>query len=120
WPLFIILVGSTLAQLPYYRLDAGLVPHLKERTTPPSKQLNGHLPWTILPSATLIALSLLISGWTYIRSHERLDYANLSDGELMHSSLPPLKGLSVRGDWLPTFEELVRYSENNIPRDDGL
>ena len=74
----------------------------------------------MLPLTSLIAVSLLVSGWAYVRSHERLDYANLSEGELQRSTLLPLKGLSVRGDWLPNFEELVRYAETNIPRDDGL
>ncbi len=26
----------------------------------------------------------------------------------------------MHGDWIPNFEELVRYSETTIPRDDGL
>ena len=67
-----------------------------------------------------VALSLLISGGFYVRSHERLDYANLDDGELKRSTLPQLKGLSVRGDWIPNFEELVRYADREIPRDEGI
>jgi hypothetical protein len=67
-----------------------------------------------------VALSLLIAGSFYVRSHERLDYANLDDGELKKSTLPQLKGLSVRSDWIPNFEELVRYAEREIPRDDGI
>ncbi len=70
--------------------------------------------------ALLLSLSLLISGFFYIRSHERLDYANLEDGELTHSKLPALKGLSMRGSWLPAFEELVEYTEKEIPLDDGI
>ena len=53
-------------------------------------------------------------------SHERLDYVELSQGSLVHSTLPALRGLAVRGDWIPDFEELVRFSEREIPRDDGL
>ena len=53
-------------------------------------------------------------------SHERLDYANLSEGEIVRSTLPALAGLSVRGPWIPQFEELVRYSDREIPREDGL
>jgi hypothetical protein len=34
--------------------------------------------------------------------------------------LPALKGLSVRGEWIPQFEELLRFSEREIPRQEGL
>ncbi len=100
WPLFMILFASTIDGL------ASL-----------SKSWSS---WTTIPLAAIVVASLLIAGGFYVRSHERLDYANLSDGELARSTLPQLKGLSVRGQWLPDFEELVRYSETNIPRDDGL
>jgi len=100
WPLFMILFATTIAAL--------------------SSLLKSWSSWTTLPLTTIVVASLVISGAFYVRAHERLDYANLSDGELIRSTLPQLKGLSVRGDWLPNFEELVRYSEANIPRDDGL
>jgi len=100
WPLFIILFASAIA---------GLASLLKSWSS-----------WTTIPLVAIVAASLLISGAFYVHAHERLDYANLSEGELARSTLPQLKGLSVRGDWIPNFEELVRYSEKNIPRDDGL
>ena len=120
WPLFMILFASTIAGLAALRLDAGLVPQSLGRTSPPSKQWKDLQSWTTIPLAGIVAASLLVSGVFYVRAHERLDYANLSDGEPARSALPQLKGLSVRGAWLPDFEELVRYSETNIPRDDGL
>ena len=126
WPLFMILFASTIAglasirSLASVRLDAGLVPQLPGRTSPPSKPWIDQQSWTTMPLAAIVVASLLISGACYVRSHERLDYANLTDGEMNRSTLPQLKGLSVRGQWLPDFEELVRYSETNIPRDDGL
>jgi hypothetical protein len=49
-----------------------------------------------------------------------MDYANVSEGDIVHSSLPALAGLSVRGPWIPQFEELVRYSDREIPREDGI
>ena len=100
WPLFMILVASTIV---------GLAAILKSWSS-----------WTTIPLVAIAAASLLISGACYVRAHERLDYANLSDGEPARSTLPQLKGLSVRGDWIPNFAELVRYSEANIPREDGL
>ena len=126
WPLFMILFASAIAglasirSLASVRLDAGLVPQLPGRTSPPSKRSDDQQSWTTMPLAAIIVAALLIAGGFYVHAHERLDYANLSDGELVRSTLPQLKGLSVRGQWLPDFEELVRYSETNIPRDDAL
>ena len=100
WPLFMILIASTIAAL-----------------TSLSKLLSS---WTTIPMTAVIVLSLLISGGFYVWSHERLDYANLDEGQMRRSTLPQLKGLSVRGDWIPNFEELVRYTEREIPRDDAI
>lgn len=100
WPFFMILFATTIV---------GLASPLKSWSA-----------WMTMPLTAIAAASLIISGAFYVRTHERLDYANLTDGDLKRSTLPQLKGLSVRGDWLPNFEELVRYSEKNIPRDDGL
>ena len=99
WPLFMILFAEIIVSISIL---------LKERT------------WTLLPLTATTALSLLISGAFYIRSHERLDYANLDEGVLTKSTLPQLKGMATRGAWLPNFEELVRYTEREIPRDNGI
>src|SRR2546426_5876265 len=129
WPLFMILLASTLSgiwslrsssQLNHIRLDVGLVPQSTGPTSPSFKRLNDRETWLLLPLTGLIVLSLLISGGFYIWSHERLDYANLDDGALTRSTLPQLKSLSMRGDWLPNFEELVSYAEREIPRDEGI
>lgn len=113
WPLFIILLAMTIAALNRSRLDAGQVP---QSTTKQAEEFY----WFQLPLTALIVLSLLISGSFYLKSHERLDYADLDDGDLKHSSLPSLKGMATRGDWIPDFEELVRYSDAHIPRDEGI
>lgn len=68
----------------------------------------------------MVSVSLTVAGAGYVRSHERLNYANLSDGALVRSNLPALAGLATRGPWIPDFEELVRFSEHAIPRQDGL
>ena len=70
--------------------------------------------------AAAAALSMLVSGGFYVASHERLDYADVSTGELARSTLPALAGLSMRGPWIPQFEELVRYTDREIPPDQGL
>ena len=100
WPLFMILLAIVLAEL--------------------SSFLKNLSSWMTVPLTSLIVLSLLIAGGFYVRSHERLDYANLDEGELKRSTLPQLKGLAVRGEWIPNFEELVRYTEREIPRDEGI
>ena len=71
---------------------------------------------TSLAVATIVSACLLIAGGAYVYSHERLDYANLDEGALTKSNLAALKGMKTRGDWLPNFEELVRYTDANIPR----
>jgi hypothetical protein len=110
WPLFMILLAMTIVDIDRSHSDVA---------RPPSKP-GREIRWFAFPLTTLIILSLLISGGCYLKSHERLDYANLDDGELRHSSLPQLKGMATRGDWLPNFEELVRYTEAHIPRDEGI
>jgi len=100
WPLFMILLAIAIGALGSF---------LKESSSA-----------VTIPLVSIIVISLLVSGTFYVWSNERLDYANLSDGELMRSTLPQLKGLSIRGAWIPNFEELVLYSEREIPRDDGL
>ncbi len=117
WPLFMMLLAICLTSITAASLDAGLLSQLDRGTSPPSKRPADLL---LLPLATLLVLALLIAGAFYVRSHERLSYANLDDGELKRSTLPQLKGLSTRGDWIPNFEELVRYADQKIPRDEGI
>jgi hypothetical protein len=100
WPLLTILLAGILAEL--FRL-AG------ETSVREIELLAG-----------VVALSMLISGGFYVASHERLDYADLTNGEMARSALPALAGLSARGPWIPEFEELVRFTDREIPRDQGL
>jgi hypothetical protein len=100
WPLLIILLAAILAEL--FRLE------------------NKNYLQEIELLAGIAALSMFIAGAFYVASHERLDYVDLSTGELSHSTLPALKGLSMRGPWLPQFEELVRFTDREIPRNQGL
>lgn len=99
WPLFMILLAVSIAEL---------------------ARLSKPASWMTIPLTAAIVASLLISGGFYVWSHERLDYANLDEGDLRRSTLPQLKGLSVRGEWIPNFEELVHYTEREIPRDEGI
>jgi hypothetical protein len=100
WPLLMILLAGILAEL----FSLGNKNSLRE------------IEWL----AAIATLSMFIAGTFYVVSHERLDYADLSSGELAHSTLPALRGLSMRGPWLPQFDELVRFSDREIPRDQGI
>lgn len=100
WPLLMILIGLVLVLL-----------------FEPEEGRSG-LPVTIF--AGIISICLIVAGGFYVYSNERLDYVNFEDGEMTHSKLPQLEGLSMRGDWIPDFEELVAYTDQNIPRDAGI
>jgi hypothetical protein len=119
WPLFMILLATILiAVAPPDSTDAptyaGVGSALVVNVAPESATLP-------LTAFTVVAsLVLLTTGAYYALSHERLDYADLSGDTLAHSSLPALHGLAVRGDYLPNFEELVAYSNSNIPFGDAI
>lgn len=100
WPLFMILIAFIISAL----------------TTIP----DGQVTIAALALTSLISFSLLIAGAFYVRSHERLDYADLDDGDLAHSTNPALKGMATRGSWLTDFDELVAYADKEIPREDGI
>jgi hypothetical protein len=100
WPLLMILLAGILAELFVLR------------------KANSCREIELL--AAVAALSMLVSGAFYVASHERLSYADLSTGEITRSSLPALAGLSMRGPWIPQFEELVRFTDREIPKDQGL
>ena len=99
WPLLIVLIASVLAALGNWTEHDATVT-------------------TIISVA--VALSLLISGGYYVFSNARLTYAKLTDGRLERSALPALRGLTVRGPWLPQFDALAAYAKAKIPAGDGL
>jgi hypothetical protein len=112
WPLFMILLTITVADLSTLWGN----PAVDVEAAKPNEGF-----WYFsLPLTAVIVLSLLVAGAFYLKSHERLDYANLDEGELKRSTLPQLKGMATKGDWIPNFEELVRYTDAHIPRDEGI
>ena len=70
--------------------------------------------------AAIAAAIMLLSAAHYLRIEGRLLYAKWDEGAMRTSSLPPLRGLRVRGEWLPEFEELVRWTDARVPRGDGI
>ena len=100
WPLLMILLAGILAEL--FGLGGGA--SLRQ------------IEWL----AGISVGCLCVAGGFYVASHERLNYADLSTGDIARSTLPALAGLSVRGPWIPQFEELVRFTDRAVPRAQGL
>jgi hypothetical protein len=91
WPLLIILIAAMLQQIPALAR----------------------------PLAVVIAATFLLCGGLYATSHERLSYIHL-DGPEARATLLQLRGLTTPGPWVPSFEELVRFTNAEIPASDGI
>ncbi|HYJ91225.1 MAG TPA: hypothetical protein VEV84_07955 [Pyrinomonadaceae bacterium] len=100
WPILVLLVGL-------------IVLSLNELTY---RQFSRYLT----AFAAIASMCLIAAGAFYVYSNDRLDYVDFEDGDVQQSNLPQLEGMSVRGDYLPDFEELVHYTNENIPADDGI
>jgi hypothetical protein len=111
WPLLMILIATILIAL-------APAPAAGSKALPATPAGPSTLPLTGF--AILASFVLLATGGYYALSHERLSYADLSGDALAHSALPPLRGLAMRGSWLPDFEELVAYSNREIPASDAI
>ena len=105
WPLLAVLVAELLVFL------EGLKDAFAVRA--PS-------PWFVPALAALISVTLLVCGGFYTASEERLSYAYIPDGPPAHSAFPHLAGLATPGPYLPEIDELLRYTQANIPFDDGI
>jgi len=101
WPLLAIIIADLLVFL------AGL----------PSLAANR---WFLPSLACLASVTLLVCGAFYTFSEERLSYLNIPTGPVEHSAFPRLAGASTPGPYLPELDELLRYADANIPRNDGL
>ena len=91
WPLLMLLIAAMLAQVPAIAR----------------------------PLAVVVAATFLICGGLYAASLERLSYIHL-DGAETHATLPELRGMTTPGDWIPDFEELVRFTNAEIPAGDAI
>ena len=100
WPMLVILVALMILSLNVIT----------------DRQFSGYL--TVF--ALIISASLTTAGAFYVASNDRLDYVDFEDGDMHQGTLPQLAGLSMSGDYLPDFEELVRYTNENIPPDDKI
>jgi hypothetical protein len=120
WPLFFILFAMYMVDLvSFANRDDGVPPPSADEMSSRSEQLPAVRGIALsLTAATVV--SLFVAGAFYARSHERLSYANLDDGELHRAKLGALQGLATRGNWIPNFEELVYYANGRIPPSDGI
>jgi len=71
-------------------------------------------------AAAFVAIVMLLSAAHYLRIEGRLQYAKWADGAMRTSSLPALRGLRMRGEWLPEFDELVTWTDAHVPRGDAM
>jgi len=99
WPLLVLLLAETIASF-------------SARTTASR--------WFAPAFVSLISLTFLVCGGFYMASEDRLSYAQFPDGPTLHSAFPQLAGMSTPGEYLPEFDELLRYVQVNIPFNDGL
>jgi hypothetical protein len=98
WPLLVLLVAEMLAFLEGFAPSTWFVPAL----------------------TALVSVTLLVCGGFYTASEDRLSYADFPDGPPAHSAFPQLAGLSTPGPYLPAIDDLLRYTQANIPFDDGI
>jgi hypothetical protein len=96
WPLLMVLVAQTLAAMP-------------ARARP-----------VVIRTAAILGAVFIICGGLYAVSLQRLSYIQIPDAPLEHSSVPALRGMADRGPYLPNFDELVDFTEREIPRADAL
>jgi hypothetical protein len=106
--------GSTYGIWPMFALMVGLCIWMINELT------DGCFSGWLTAFAFMVACGVAASGAFYVYSNERLDYIDFEDGDMQHSTLPQLAGMSIRGSYLPDFEELVGYTNENIPQDDGV
>jgi hypothetical protein len=77
------------------------------------------VPSVARPLAGVVALTLLVCGGAYAASHERLSYTKF-DGAMARATLPALAGMRTPGPWIPQLEELVRFTDTEIPAGDAI
>jgi hypothetical protein len=124
WPMLLILIATILAFLAPRTTppvgDNGLANAVRNVTKNGARNVDGNGASPLIAFVALASLVLLITGGYYALSHERLAYVDLTGDTLAHSGLGALRGLAMRGRWLSDFEELVAYSNREIPRGDAI
>lgn len=94
WALLLLLIGRVLVDIP--------------------------APTAGVACATMASGVLLVCGGLYAHSLERLNYIQFPDEPMGRSSIPDLRGMTTQGGYLRDFDELVAFSDREIPRQDAL
>jgi hypothetical protein len=71
------------------------------------------------PLAVVVSCSLLLCGTLYAVSHERLSYIHLEE-PVSRATLPSMRGLATPGPYIGNFENLIRFTNDEIPASDGI
>lgn len=72
-------------------------------------------------TGAVLALLLTVSGSVYTLSNERLTFIDVNaPGPVARSTFPSLFGLSARGPYLPDLDEILRWTEQHVPREDAI
>jgi len=96
WPLLVVLIAGAIAAIP-----------------PAAHRVAPYL-------AATVSVTLLLCGGLYAVSRDRMDYVDTPDGPPIPATLPALRGMTTPGPYLPEFEELVRFAQQEIPTQDAL
>jgi hypothetical protein len=96
WPLLMLLIAWMLAAIP--AVARRLVPAL----------------------AVVVCVTFLVCGGLYAAGHERMNYLLIPNQPISRATLPALRGMADHGPYLADFEELVRFSNAEIPADDCI
>jgi len=107
WPLLVLLVAELVAFLA----------SIESAQTNP--EIAPRLRFVTPVLAVVVSATLAVCGGLYMASEERLSYANL-EGRVAHSAEPALRGMALAGEYLPEFEELLRFAASEIPSSDGM
>ncbi len=96
WPLLMVLVATLVAALP------------------------AAVRWLRPVVGVVFAAALLVCGGVYATSLARLSYADIPEGAAVGSQVTALRGMRTPGKYMENFDELVRWTDENIPQGDAL
>jgi hypothetical protein len=96
WPLLILMIAGVLAELP--------------RAARAVRNA----------AAATACVTLGVCGGLYATSLERLNYIDTPDGPIEYSQTPALRGMADRGPYLANLDELIAFTDREIPREDAL
>ena len=123
----IVLLGTTLGALMSQGLAGstfGIFPLLVLAVASLVREVGRSLPAGSIVAAmtgAVLSVMLLVSGAAYTLSEDRLEFIDVrAAGPVMRSTYPTLAGLSARGPYLAELDEILRWTEANVPPEDPM